>query len=199
MSVTALLVLYGMVIPAVAGPIFWKEPFGVLQIVGVFIMLISNFLLNKKGDAEEKASGKWLFLAVLCFLFSGTVGIIEKVHQTSVYKDERTMMLLVAYFMMFCFSLIGSIVTKDKNNKVAFAPAGKYGFLAGISVGFLCQINITLAGALNTLIYYPISNGGAVILTLLVSRFLFKERFSGKQTIGFILGLISIIAISLPY
>ena len=48
MSSTSLMVLYGMIIPAVAGPIFWGEKFGVLNAVGIILVLISMWLLNKE-------------------------------------------------------------------------------------------------------------------------------------------------------
>ena len=44
MSLTSLVVLYGMIIPALAGPIFWNEHFGVLQGVGLAVTVVSLWL-----------------------------------------------------------------------------------------------------------------------------------------------------------
>ena len=72
------------------------------------------------------------------------------------------------------------------------------GSTSGVIVGLYSSVNLTLAGALNSMIYYPIANGGALLLTVLVSFFVFKEKISTKKLIGFIIGLLSIVALSLP-
>ena len=72
------------------------------------------------------------------------------------------------------------------------------GALSGMIVGFYSIVNLTLAGALDSMIYYPIANGGAMLLTVLVSVIVFKERFDRMRMIGTGLGLLGILCLSMP-
>ena len=117
MSTTAICVMYGMIIPSLAGPIFWKESFTLLQGIGICVMLVSLWLLKDKVEESKKtASKKWLALAAIAFILSGMAGIMEKIHQSTDAKNEKAMFVSIACVFMFLFSLIGLLLTK-KNAK----------------------------------------------------------------------------------
>ena len=200
MSTISLLVLYGMIIPALAGPIFWKEKFGILQAIGVVLILISIWLLREK---KESGGGKKLAIfATLCFIVSGLAGVIEKVHQSTNGRDEKTMLLFVAYLFMLVFSAVGFLFTKSKFQKqgesIVKKPILIFGAVTGVIVILISQTNLTLAGGLDSLIYYPVANGGALLLTVLVSATIFKEKLTKMRVLGFVLGLVSILLLSFP-
>lgn len=199
MSLTSLFVLYGMIIPSIAGPIFWNEPFGILQIVGIVAIILSLWFLRDSSTNDNKLTKTWIILAVLCFLLSGFAGLAEKIHQSTPTKDERNGFILFACFTMFLFSLAGIIAT-NKDKSVVRSPKRLYllSSISGVIVGAYSSINLILAGALDSMIYYPIANGGALLLTVLISIFIFKEKPSSRKIVGFIIGLISIILLSLP-
>ena len=72
------------------------------------------------------------------------------------------------------------------------------GAASGAVASVYSQINLTLAGKLDSLIYFPVANGGALLLTVLISTTVFHEKLSLKQIAGFFIGLCSIILLSLP-
>ena len=119
MSLTSLFVLYGMIIPSVAGPIFWREPFGIPQIAGMAIMLASLWLLRAKDDGAQPAGRRWGIMAGLCFLLSGMAGLIEKVHQSTDGREERRMFLFCAFTLMLLFSLAGTLTLRKSAAKSA--------------------------------------------------------------------------------
>ncbi len=199
MSTTSLMVLYGMIIPALAGPIFWHEPFGPLQAAGIPVMLISLWMLREKDDKKNPAGKRWAFMAGLCFLLSGMAGVFEKIHQSTNGREERRMFLFSAFTIMFLLSLIGWLSRKKHSRP----PTSRrsvllIGGISGLIVSLYSQINLTLAGNLDSLIYYPIANGGALLLTVLISAVVFRETLTGKRLAGFLIGLASIILLSLP-
>lgn len=199
MSLTSLMVLYGMIIPSLAGPIFWKEPFGLLSGVGIVAMVVSLWLLRDKPNEKNKFSKKWVITVAICFVLSGLAGVMEKIHQTTPYREQRTGFILCACLCMFMFSIVGSFVVKSGEKKsFNLKRLSLLGSASGVIVGLYSSINLTLAGALNSMIYYPVANGGALLLTVLVSVFVFKEKLSTSKLIGFIIGLLSIVALSLP-
>jgi len=199
MSLTSLVVMYGMIIPSLAGPIFWHEPFGILQVAGILIMLISLWLLRENNSTDAPAKNRWIFLAVICFILSGMAGVIEKVHQSTEGREERLMFLFCACTMMFLFSVTGSLfLRKNPVIPVSLKPTILLGAISGGIVSIYSQVNLYLAGNLDSLIYYPVANGGALLLTVLISTTVFHEKLSLKQIAGFFIGLCSIILLSLP-
>ena len=96
MSTTSICVMYGMIIPSLAGPIFWKEPIGLLQIAGILMMIVSLWLIKGKVATEEKAtSKKYMLLAVFAFVLSGMAGVMEKIHQSTAARSERMSFILI--------------------------------------------------------------------------------------------------------
>ena len=199
MSSTSLMVLYGMIIPSIAGPIFWKEDFSFWQGVGIVLILISMWLLSKDGSKEESANNKWKLLAVLCFVLSGFAGLAEKIHQSTDGRNERTMFLFAAYLIMFIVSVVGYLILRKRNKeKVHSKPILISGGITGIIVALYGLTNLTLAGTLDSLIYYPVANGGALLFTVLISVTLFKEKCTKRHIWGFISGFAAILLLSLP-
>ena len=68
MALTSICVMYGMIIPSLAGPIFWQEPFTILQGIGIVMMIVSLWLLGGNGKiVGTSLSLKWVALAVVAF------------------------------------------------------------------------------------------------------------------------------------
>ena len=136
--------------------------------------------------------------AWLCFFLSGFAGLTEKIHQSTDGRDERTAFLFIAYLIMFLFSAIGIIATKNRGKKTkSLKPVVINGGVSGIIMSFYSLINLTLAGNLDSMVYYPIANGGSLILTVFISIAVFKEKCSKKYIIGFLSGFLSVILLSL--
>ena len=199
MSTTAICVMYGMIIPSVAGPIFWREPIGILQIVGILMMIGSLWLLKGKAPKEEKrASKKWIVLAAVAFLCSGMAGVMEKIHQSTEAAAERLPFVFVACAFMFVFSVAASLITREKGAQGQKASTVSLAAVSGAVIGFYSTVNLVLAGKLDSMIYYPIANGGAMLLTVLVSAVAFKERFDRAKIAAAALGLLGILCLSIP-
>jgi len=199
MSVTAICVMYGMIIPSVAGPIFWKEPIGKLQIPGIILMILSLWFLKEKTHTDNRGmSKKWVFLAIVAFILSGMAGVMEKIHQSTQGKEERMPFVCIACLFMFVFSVLAVWIMQKKHENDPQSKIPLLAILSGIIIGFHASVNLILAGKLDSMIYYPIANGGAMILTVLVSAVVFRERFDKPKLLGVVLGLLGILLLSMP-
>lgn len=200
MSLTAIFVMYGMIIPALAGPIFWHEPFGLLQAAGILMMLVSLWLLNGKMDKDRIGITRlWISLALLCFVLSGLAGVMEKIHQSTDGREEKAAFVLVACLFMLLFSLVLTAISRKRGGGVSrFRPIAVLGGLAGLVVGAYSIVNLTLAGGLDSVVYYPVANGGAMLLTVVVSSLIFGERLDMRKSLGVLIGLCGIILLSIP-
>lgn len=199
MSTTSICVMYGMIIPSVAGPIFWNETIGLLQIAGIILMIVSLWFIKGKAPTEkEKLTKTWTVLTILVFVFSGMAGVMEKIHQSTPAKAEKLPFVFVACAAMFAFSIVSSLVTRRKGEQILIKSTLPVAALSGIVIGLYSTVNLTLSGKLDSMIYYPIANGGAMLFTVLVSVIVFKEKFDKARIMGTIIGLIGILCLSIP-
>jgi drug/metabolite transporter (DMT)-like permease len=99
---------------------------------------------------------------------------------------------------MLAFSLSVLPFTKRTAESVAYLPTLSIAALSGLVIGFYSTVNLILSGKLDSMIYYPVANGGALILTVLASALLFKERMDRPKIIGTAIGLAGILCLSIP-
>ena len=208
MSYTSIFVSLASVIPALSGAMFFGEVLGISHIVGVVLMLISFVLAVDTQNDEKKMSMKWLSFCFIMFACTGCIGVIQKVHQSSVYKNELNAFLIVAFFSSFVFSVIqlGFVVYKNRrccyieknNGKPLIIPLLSI-ILCGICTAANNKLNLYLSGVMDSAVFFPIVNGGGLILTTLFATIVFKERLSKKQWIGILVGIVSVVFLCNPF
>ena len=71
------------------------------------------------------------------------------------------------------------------------------GLVCGACTFAMNFINLKLSGLLPSQLFFPLVNGSSIVLSSLVSLFLFKEKITLKQQIGLVGGILALIAICL--
>lgn len=211
MSYTSVIISFSTLITALSGVLFFDESIEVVQIIGMILMLAS-FILAVKSDADEKkANLKWLILCIIAFMSTGGIGIMQKVHQSSVYRNELNALLIVAFISSSVFCAIFAIVLKNRENasqntKEAESSDKKQIFIligimlaSGICVAANNKFNLYLSGVMDSAVFFPIVNGGGLVLTTLAAVVLFKEKLTLKQWLGVVLGIVSVVFLCNPF
>ncbi len=195
------------IIPMLSGVMFWNERIARVQIIGMILMLASIVLSVKqdKRESEDKKGGwKWLIFAFVSSVCTGLIGVLQKVHQTSAYKNEAASFLLISFAILCCGSFTTILLFKIKNKKqklfsfVGNTKAWKLKFLiltilTGICVALNNIINLHLSGVVDSAIFFPIVNGGNLTLTTLLATVLYKEKMTKLQYVGLFCGIIAVI------
>lgn len=70
-----------------------------------------------------------------------------------------------------------------------------YVLLSGITGCIYIRLNVSLSGIIPSAIFFPVANGGIVILTTLAGAVIFKERLKAVQLLGVAIGLAAIVII----
>ena len=193
MHITLLITTSSMIIPTLSG-IFFGERFSVYKLLVVFVLIFFIYLsLEKKGDAQ--INKRWLIFCVLAFVLQGSIGVLQKIHQSSEHKGEIGGFLLIA----FLCSLVYSHFCAKKSFKelgfhrklFIFAP------ICGVCTFLMNFLNLKLSGLLPSQLFFPVVNGSAIILSSVMSVLLFKEKLTKRQMVGLLGGIISLVAICL--
>ena len=71
--------------------------------------------------------------------------------------------------------------------------------VSGVCVAVNNKFNLYLSGVMDSAVFFPIVNGGGLVLATLSAVILFKEKLSTKQWIGVILGITSVVFLCNPF
>ena len=64
--------------------------------------------------------------------------------------------------------------------------------VCGLFVAIINKINLYLSGQMPSIIFFPIVNGGVIILSSAIAVAVFGEKLSLKQKLGIIVGIVSV-------
>ena len=201
---TSVIVALSAIIPSMSGPVLFGEKVTFSQFVGIALMVICILLSPGKDEGEKRAvSLKWLFFCAVAFVFSGTVGVVQKIHQNNAaHKAEMSALLLTCFFVSFALSGIRLITERGRMKKsgeslnkltlaVLLFPA-----VSGLCFAFPHTINLFLSGRLASVVFFPTINLCPMLLTMLYAVFGFKERLTAKQWAGIAVGILSTVFVS---
>lgn len=193
MHITLLVTTSSMIVPTMSG-VFFGESFSIWKLLIVFILIFFIYLsFDKSGD--KRINKKWVIFCIIAFIFQAAVGVLQKVHQSSEYKGEIGVFLLIAFICSLVFSLVRR---KTPYRVLGFTKKQViFALICGICTFTMNYINLKLSGLLPSQLFFPLINGSAIILSSLSSVFIFKESLSKKQVVGLVGGILSLIAICL--
>ncbi len=205
-TLTTLIYSCGFLLPIFYSAIVFSEAISVWQIVGIVILLVAIVLIVFEKE-NASASVKWFILAILAMLGSGTIAIIQKTHQLSEFSFELQPFLIYSFLFCSMFSLLGHGATcmikplpKQQTEKITFKAWLKQNFsplLLGVFVAGLNFLNLLLSGKIPSVIHFPVSNVGSLIITNVLSTLIFKEKIKTQQKIGCLVGISAILVIGL--
>jgi len=211
MSYTSVIISFSTLISALSGVMFFGESLGWSQVIGIVLMLISFVLAAKSGGEEKKATVKWLSLCLIAFAATGAIGIMQKVHQSSEHKSELNAFLMIAFISSAILCSILAVFLKKRESmserterKDTWQKKQFFILLTIMIAGGACiaannKFNLYLSGVMDSAVFFPIVNGGGLVLTALAAVLLFKEKLSNKQWIGVVFGILSVVFLCNPF
>lgn len=196
MSFSVLFTYLSAMIPTVFGCIYRNELPQIQQVIGLILMVIT-FILSVDLSENSGMTLKWILVVAGSFIGMGMIGVFQTVHQVSEYASEINGFLFWAFvfsFIMFSLLYIPYMIKDKKENKKREKYSGKDWLLmliTGIIIGAINLINLYLSGAMPSVIFFPIVNGGVIVLSGLASLIVFKEKLAPKKMAGLIIGIIA--------
>ena len=195
LSLTSLMVSYSLMLPTLYGLIFLKDPIGKGFIGGMILLVLSLWLVGKKEE-QVKISFRWVILAFLAFLGNGGCSVFQKMQQVAfdgAYKNELMVLALgIALPILLAAALIRERGEWKENFKAGALPAA----LAGLANGGVNLLVMILSGRMAVSLMFPLISAGGLIVVFFVSRFIFKEKLTKRQQLGFFLGLVATVLLN---
>ena len=192
----------GILVPMAIGLLFLGETLSGLQIVAVLMMLISLVLMNLRTISFKGASKAYYLWCIALFFANGLYNGINNLQTQVMDGAQRTEMLTILYLG----SALAVIVTESMKGQ------GKQ-LLSGFKMGktsalFLLITCLSATAAANLLLYiltqmsssvlYTIDSGAVLVLSILYSLILFKEKPTWEVILGMVIAVASIVLINIP-
>lgn len=201
---TSVIVALSAIIPSMSGPVLFGEKVTVSQFAGIGLMIICIILSPGNDGGERRAVNlKWLLFCTVAFVFSGAVGVVQKIHQNNAaHKAEMPALLLTCFFVSFALSGI-RLITERRRMKKSGESLNKltlavllFPVVSGLCFAFPHTINLFLSGRLASVVFFPTINLCPMLLTMLYAVFGFRERLTAKQWAGIAVGILSTVFVS---
>lgn len=199
-SLTTLIGSCAFLIASAFGVIYNHESVNILQLLGVIVLTMSLTLCVNPKKSGEPLTKKWFLLTLMFFVAGGFIGITNKAFSLSSVSGEVNAMMLTAsvvsavLFTASAFLLNGARgFDKPRIHKGTW----QYVLVCGVLSCVYQRLNVSLAGLIPSVVFFPVANGSMVILSVIAGKIVFKEKLKPIQLLGVMLGLLAIITIGL--
>ena len=184
----------------VFGTLLFHETVIPVQVIGIALILSSMVILTGERG-EGNINRTWFFLVIAQAFCTGMQGIIQKWQGATPYAGEKPVFLL--YTFIFCTFFVGiwlllrTRAIKDEPVAVTLKsfllPAA---LITGCTTAVVNIINLKLVIEVPAAVFFPINNGGYIILTSIASSLYFKEKLTRQQKLSFVISFIAIFLVA---
>ena len=224
LSYTSFYLSSSMLLPAIAGILFFREAFQ-LTLVIAFAFFLSAFYLLNVNEGGKSNNRKWYVYCLLTFLCNGLSGIIQKTHQYAANKQEAAALMLVGFTTAsLCYGIVWMISRKKISTKKASSGITESAAVpkqqSGADIAAVSPITCLRRNLLPMMLLSAASLGGNVLLTYLAGKnagsylfplvqgsiilgvalcsvLFFHEKLTARGKLGILAGTLGIIIINL--
>ena len=191
----------GVVVPMVFSMLFWGDRLSVMQILGIVMMLASFVVINLDGNAFKDVKKGFAGWIALLFTVNGLYGTLMAGQQRLLAGAEGNEMIVVTFLSSSLISLISLLISRKKDTLKAFRMSGKAwgsavgaGIVAALAV---VQLMLLLNRMDSLAVFFTVENGMVLVLTVVLSAIMFKEKLNRNVIIGIVMSVISLALLSL--
>lgn len=197
LSLTSLLTSFSLLIPTFYGILVLDEPVSPNLFLGLILLAAALVLINIEKKGEKKITLKWIFYVVLAFIGNGMCSTVQKVQQIACEGRYKSEFMIVALIISIVALSILALITEKKQIVDHLKKGAVLYTVCGLANGVVNFLVIFLATRMAASVMFPVISAGGIVLTFLVSLFVYKEKLSKWQILGSALGLVSVIFLNL--
>ncbi len=194
----------GVMVPLAFSFLIFREQPEIIQVVGIVIALAALVLINSpdkdtpgSASSEDEVKTYSFALLILTFLGNGLADSMSKVfEQAGPRSDDKVFISII-----FCVAAVISAFLAYREYRITGFPIRPKELLAGVAVGvpnyFCSYFLLASVTRLPSFLVYPVFSTGTIVVVMLVSTLLFKERPTKKQMAGIFMILLALVLLNL--
>ena len=164
-------------------------------------MLASFVLVNADSMVLRDVKKGYIRWVTLLFFVNGAYAVIMAAQQRLAGPAERNQMIVITFLSSACISLAALLLRKKAHTLRAFRMCPRaWGSVIGAGVAAalaVVQLMIQIGRVESLPVFYTVENGLILVLTIVFSSILFREKISRTEAIGIALSVVSMAMLSL--
>ncbi len=207
LSYTGFFFSASMLIPSMAGLLFWKEPLTWKVGLGILLFLAAFYCITVLGGAKGGNFNKrWLILCFFTWAGNGSLSLVMSFQQRALKRrnipSESPQMMLISFAAAFGAAVLLSLCLSKKGD-------GLKGDLSAIRKSLLPIVLVALgtgggnvltsylSGVVPASYLYPVVQGGTMLSISLYSMLALREKINLAGKIGVLIGVCAIVLMSI--
>ena len=194
--------LLGVILPILLCSFSFGEKISLTDWFGITLLIVAAYLMCTYNK-QVKGNVKWhdFVLLFLCAVANGMVDFSQKLFVHTVAGGESSFFNLLTY--LFAALFLGTFFLLYKGKEEGEGnPAPIKSIVLYIGVMAVClflhsYLKTLAAKELDAVVLYPLAQGGSLILSMLMSTILFREKVNGKCILGVTLAFGALLLINL--
>lgn len=198
--------LIGVVLPLLLCRFIYGESIVLIQWVGIAILMVAGYIMcTYNTSIKGKMSPRALVLLALCAISNGLTDFSQKMFTRELPGGNISTFNIYTYLFAGITLAVCCVCFRRTEKKTAELQPPKQvilpivGYIAVMAIClFLNSYFKTLAARyLDAAEIYPLSQGGAVILSMAMSALFFKEKINLRCVVGVVLSFVALLLINL--
>ena len=193
--------MLGVLIPTIAGSIFFGESIKMTQWLGIAVLFIAVMIM---GSYNNSVKSKLTLPTFLILLTSGIANGITDFSQKLFVKSLPDISVSVFNFYTYAFAAVTLIITyllikpqETNAGKDVFRKVFGYVVIMAACLFINSYFKTLAANYLDAVLLYPLSQGAALILSTIMSAVFFKEKITPKCIIGLLTAFCGLLIINM--
>jgi len=194
---TLFMMLGGMMLPFLAGVIFWSEPLSIFRVAG--FLLLAMALYGPVMDSKKARSTAIFFFLCFCiFMLNGGISVISKYHQMGPFRVNELNFVLLAEMISVPVNAILWIIFKTRRGRgerresiqfvgVNIGIIAAYALVSGVAFLLLLRAAVTLDAS----VLYPLVTGGTIITSAAAGYIFFREKPGTYSAVGILISVLA--------
>lgn len=195
----------GVIVPVIACRIFFGEPVRWNHLTGIFLLVIAAYIMCTYNKTIGKAAltPASLLLLSFCGISNGLTSFSQKWFQYASFSDAAVfnfytyvfsaVSLLLCWFVMHCRQK-GKEITASRPD---IRRLGFYVIIMSLCIFLHSFFSTMAAGYLSSSQLYPLMQGGALVLSMLMCAVCFGEKITLRCLVGICTTFAALLCINL--
>ncbi|MBE6688295.1 MAG: DMT family transporter [Ruminococcaceae bacterium] len=197
-SLTVLIVNFSMVVCVIISYFVFDEPISLIRFIAIILTILSFIICNGGGKQSQGNRGKWLMLTLFAMLSTSLGTSVQKFFGESPIGNENQAFISCLYMWAAVIGILVFPILRKReklNFKIEFGVI-KYAAAVGLSLAVYQMIYTYGIANIDGTFLFPAQTGATIVFATLSGVLIFKDRFTRRQTVGVILGLVSLVMMS---
>lgn len=198
--------LIGVILPLLLCRFIYDEKILPIQWLGIALLIVAGYVIcTYNTSIKGKMSPLALAVLALCALSNGTADLMQKMFTREISGGNIAVFNFYTYVfaaatLMICFFVFRS--REKKKHELAspakiIMPVIIYVGIMAVCLFMNSYFKTAAAAYLDAVQIYPLSQGGAVILSMAMSAICFREKINLRCILGVALSFVALILINL--